>query len=81
MNENKSIDARTFQEIWETLTDYQRTNLKWAIQMNLEVSDQAIRFWRTGKRHPCKANRKEIARLTSIVTKTRCKPELLFPKV
>lgn len=79
MNENKSIDARSFPEIWAALTDYQKSNLKWALRVNLEVSDQAIRYWWTGKRRPLKATRKEIARLTSIVTKTKCNPELLFP--
>ena len=80
MNENNAIDARTFPEIWETLTDYQRENLRFAIYINLRVSPQTLWYWRRGKRTPNWANQKEIARLTSIVTKKRCSPELLFPK-
>lgn len=80
MNENKTIDARTFPEIWETLTDYQRENLRFAIYINLRVSPQTLWYWRHGKRTPNWANQKELARLTSIVTKKRCSPELLFPK-
>ena len=79
MNENKSIDARTFPEIWETLTDYQRDNLRFAGLVNMRVSPQALWNWWTGKRRPDFLHRKEIARLTSIVTKTKCNPELLFP--
>lgn len=80
MNENKSIDARTFPEIWETLTDYQKNNLRFAIYVNLRVSPQTLWNWRHGKRTPNWANQKEVARLTSIVAKVKCKPELLFPK-
>ena len=80
MNENKSIDARTFPEIWGTLTDHQRENLRFAIYVNLRISPQTLWNWRHGKRTPNWANQKELARLTSIVTKKRCSPELLFPK-
>jgi len=79
MNENKSIDTRSFPEIWETLTDYQKDNLRFAIYVNMRVSPQTVWYWRTGKRRPSFVNRKEIARLTSIVTKTKCNSELLFP--
>lgn len=79
MNENKTIDARTFPEIWETLTDYQRDNLRFAVLVNIRVSPQTFWNWRTGKRRPDFLHRKEIARLTSIVTKTKCNSELLFP--
>ena len=80
MNENKTIDARTFPEIWETLTDYQKDNLRFAIYVNLRVSPQTLWNWRHGKRTPNGANQKEVARRTSIVAKVKCKPELLFPK-
>lgn len=61
MNENKSIDARTFPEIWETLTEYQRENLRFAVLVNIRVSPQTFWNWRTGKRRPDFLHRREIA--------------------
>ncbi len=79
MNENKSIEARTFPEIWNALDGQRRDSLRFALMTGLRVSPQTVWNWRTGRRRPDYLHRKEIARIATAVTGSKCHPDLLFP--
>lgn len=79
-NEKYSEEARTFPEIWESLTPSEREHLRSDLTRRLKVAYCTVWRWQAGNRRPRDfATRKEIARLTSAVIGRKCHPDLLFP--
>lgn len=62
-NEIKPIDARTFPQIWVSLTPFEQTSLNSLLQDKLGVSRMSVYNWATGKTRPIMYVRKGIAQV------------------
>lgn len=77
--ENKSIDTRTFPQIWSGFNKGEETFFRDKIKSEANVTDQTIWNWYTGSKSPAFANQRVIV---SILAKMgyRTRINTLFPK-
>jgi len=59
-NENKSIDARAFPQIWASLSQGETTLFRDRIRHETNVSYQTVWNWATGKKIPLFAHQRAI---------------------
>lgn len=79
-NAKKSIDTRTFPEIWKSLTPLEQKLLEEKIMKELIVSRQALWLWANGQRNPLPLYRKAIADILSSMG-IRTSMKILFPNI
>lgn len=79
-NEIKSIDARTFPEIWSGLTKTEQNELRTNIVAKLGCTTASVCNYASGKSVPfSKPGRAAVAAAVEKITGKRNPPELLFP--
>ncbi len=81
MSEKNLIDARSFQEIWKSLSEIQRQDLSFRLQrMECKVSRQTIYNWATGHTTPTLAPYRDgAAKVISRWLGVKVYPHTLFP--
>ncbi len=77
--EIKTIDARTFPEIWESLSSVDRETLQYKLINALHCTRQTIWNYSKGNTTPTHIVKKEVASVVSKMTGTKCHPNYLFP--
>lgn len=78
--ENSSTDARTFPEVWETLTRAERRTLKVELVKAMGCTTNAVWFWSKGTYSPnSKLDRDKVAQVVSKFLGRRCFAHTLFP--
>lgn len=78
--ETKSIDARTFPEIWETLQPADRSELKFAVVAKLRCSDVTFYNWAKGATTPVAYSaRRDIAGVIKSTLGLSVSQKFLFP--
>lgn len=78
-NDKKTIDTRTFPEIWAELTDGEQSLLKDKLIDECRTTAKSVWAWRSGKQVPMFPNQRTIATVLARMgykTTTRT----LFPK-
>ena len=76
-----ATDARTFHEIWESLTAAQAADLRESILSKTGASSNTFWFWKTGTSSPASRNdRRTIARLVTATLGIAVHEATLFPR-
>lgn len=79
-NAKKTIDTRTFPEIWKSLTLLEQKLLEEKLTKELIVSRQALWLWANGQRNPLPLYRKAIADILCSIG-IRASMKTLFPNI
>lgn len=80
MEENKTvIDARTFQEIWRSLTPVEQGHLRYQLIRDTTYTRQAINAWANGSVPINKMARVAVAKVVNRVLGINTTHTLLFP--
>jgi hypothetical protein len=78
--ETKSIDARSFPEIWETLQPAERSELKFAMIAKLRCTDVTFYNWAKGATMPVAYSaQRDIAGVIKSTLGLSVSPKFLFP--
>lgn len=73
-------DTRTFQEIWNSLSSAEQSNLRTELQAKLGVSRQAIYSWHKKGTHPISGQfRKAVCNVLNKTLVIKSHPVTLFP--
>jgi hypothetical protein len=76
-----TTDARTFAEIWNSLSDVERTQLQDAIIRKTGASSNTFWFWKNGKAVPAsRTDRRIIAREVATFLGIPIHDSVLFPR-
>lgn len=80
-NKTISIDARTFPEIWETLSAPERSDLRVATISKIRCSDVTFYNWAKGATSPMSYPvKREVASVIKSTLGITVPPNLLFPR-
>ena len=80
ISENKTIDARTFPEIWESCTSIERSKISHKVAELLDCSTVAVWNYGVGNYAPkALSAKKDVVRVLRNVLKIQTSPETLFP--
>lgn len=78
--ENSTTDARTFPEIWKSLTQYEQRNLRADIVHATKCTTVTIYRWQTGENTPSSQPAKDkVAQVVSKFLGRKCFAHTLFP--
>ena len=74
-------DARTFQQIWDSLGEIQRVQLQERILSKTGASSNTFWFWKKGRAIPAsRTDRRTVAREVSIFLGITVHDAILFPR-
>ena len=80
ISENKTIDARAFPEIWDTLTQSERTDLRSKVVAKTRCTEVTFYNWAKGATRPIAFSaQRDIAQVVSNIIGIRVLPQTLFP--
>ena len=76
-----TTDARTFSDIWNSLSDVERVQLQDAILRKTGASSNTFWFWKNGRSIPAsRTDRRTIAREVSAILGIPVHDAALFPR-
>lgn len=79
-SEKKTIDARTFHEIWESLATYEKKDFRVAVISATKVTDVTFYNWAKGATAPTSfLAQKELVKVISKELGINTLPHTLFP--
>lgn len=77
---SQETNTKTFSEIYSSLTEGQRADLRLRLVIALGVKDNTLWNWGSGKTNPINQKHREVcAEVLSDVIKQELSPETLFP--
>lgn len=78
--EKNSVDTRTFPEIFDSLDQYWRTELKVKMMLRMRISEVTFYNWAKGASRPRNFSaQKDVAVILKSVLKVNAHPGYLFP--
>lgn len=80
-NTNCGIDARTFPEIWKSLSQNEQSDLRYTLMLKMKVTRQTIENWsKKGVMPIYQGAKEEVSRIVSSKLGIKTSWQTLFPR-